>query len=131
MTTFSFRAECVAIETPDQQFLLVGFADSEQHPVHYLMLQRALAFDEQDIALGMDSYHVEWCDEAQSGYGGIERCELTAEQVCFRFTPEVVAALNGLQTVVIDLRLTRTNWQRLRQALTQLFADSDCQLLVR
>lgn len=76
MNTFAFEAECVAVEQRDGEFLVVGFADNDLDTGTYLMLQRALEHDEQNGALGMDTFYVEWCGEENSRYGGISRFEL-------------------------------------------------------
>jgi hypothetical protein len=58
MNTIKFHADCVAI-LDMEDFWLVGFADQEFNPKQYLTLQRDYEDDDQDVALGMNTYHVE------------------------------------------------------------------------
>jgi Immunity protein 10 len=126
MSSFVFVATCVAIEQPDGEFDLVGFADSEYDPKSYLMLQRAFQFDEQDVKLGMDTYHVEWCDQGSSGYGGISRVFLTLSTVEFEFNPKGIEFLGGLETLKISIQLKTSQLRVLHQALDRIFEGSGC-----
>jgi hypothetical protein len=71
MSSFAFEAKSVATAHPGGEFHLVGFADFDANT--YFMLQRAFEFNEQDVALGMDTYYIEWCGQEHSGYGGISQ----------------------------------------------------------
>src|SRR5262245_56258457 len=73
--TVSFHANCVAIDDMDD-FWLVAFADEKFGTRQYLMLQRSYEDDEQDIQLGMNTYHVERDDQGFSCYGGVKHFEL-------------------------------------------------------
>jgi hypothetical protein len=81
MSAFEFSANCVVTEHPDGVCHLVGFADSEFDTELYLMLQRSFVDEEQDVRLGQDTYHVEWCDQRTSGYGGIQRFVLKPQSI--------------------------------------------------
>jgi hypothetical protein len=126
MSTFAFDAACVAIDQPDGEFDLVGFADNAQDPESYLILQRALEFDEQDISLGMNTYHVEWCDQEYSGYGGISRAMLTPCSIQFVFDTMGIGFLGGLEALKISLRLQHGQFAELSRVLGRIFEGSDC-----
>lgn len=126
MSTFAFNAGRVAIEHLDGEFSLVGFADSDRDPETYLTLQRALEFDEQNSSLGMDTYHVEWCDQGSSGYGGISRAVLTPTAVELAFDAEGSAFLGGLQALRISFQLRPGQLPELRRALERIFEGSGC-----
>ena len=126
MSTFAFDAVCVAIDQPDGEFDLVGFADSAQDPESYLILQRALGFDEQGMSVGMDTYHVEWCDQQYSGYGGISRALLTPCSMEFAFDATGIGYLGGLEALKMSLRLQPGQFAELSRVLGRIFKASGC-----
>ena len=125
MTTFAFEAKCVAVECLDVETQLVGFADQEFDTRTYLMLQRAFEHDAQDVETGMDTFHVEWCSEDASDYGGIARFVLRADGADVRFEPEAADAL-GMQHLTIAFHLSAQEHEALREGLGQIFRGTDC-----
>ncbi|MBD9471166.1 Imm10 family immunity protein [Pseudoxanthomonas sp. PXM01] len=126
MSSFAFEAKCVVTEQPDGEFHLVGFADQKFDTRFYLMLQRALEHDEQDRALGMDTYHLEWRGQGMSGYGGISRFLLSSTGVEVSFEPQAVAELDGMEHLSICFQLSRDDFLMLREALGNIFVGSGC-----
>ena len=126
VSSFAFEAKHVALGCPDDDFHLVGFADSEADTVNYLMLQRARRFDEQDVALGLDTYHVEWCGQSRSVYGGVIRFSLWPGRAEVVFSQNAAKALGGLQSLAISFQLTLIEQLELRGALGRIFEGSDC-----
>lgn len=55
----NFIANEIVYEVTEYNSYLVGFADDKNEPKEYVIVERALEFDEQDIKLGMDSYYFE------------------------------------------------------------------------
>lgn len=125
MEKFSFHANCVVSREPEDSYYLVGFADHDI-PEYYLMLQRAFEYDDQDIELGMDTYHVEWCNQENSGYGGISRLTLHRHSVDIVFEPLVSAELDGLRQLAISFDLTEDQFHSLTQALQHIFENNAC-----
>ncbi|WP_453935096.1 Imm10 family immunity protein [Acidovorax temperans] len=128
MSVFSFRAECVVSEHPDGVCHLVGFADNKFDTEIYLTLQRSYEEEEQeqDIQLGMNTYHIEWCDQEKSGYGGITQFVLkpTSVEVCFE--PKMAESLGGIERVSISFSLQAGEHQALKEALERIFQGSNC-----
>ena len=123
MGSFAFEAQSVVVAHPEGEFHLVGFADHESNTKVYLMLQRALAFDEQDVALGMDTYQIEWCGQENSGYGGISQFSLQPNYAEIAFSPDAVGNMDSL---TISFQLTPSEHLALREALGRIFEGSDC-----
>jgi hypothetical protein len=121
-----FEAECVVVAHPDGECHLVGFADRKFGTQVYLMLHRAFEFDEQDVDLGMDTYHVEWCDQRNSGYGGIERFELRPGGADVMFDAMAREEMDGLARVSIAFALDIATYEALKAALGEIFAGTDC-----
>lgn len=125
MDKFTFHANCVVTDDPEEYCYVVGFADQDAAQI-YFMLQRAFEYDDQDIELGMDNYHVEWCNQENSGYGGISRFVLNRHSVDIVFDPSVSAELDGLSQLSISFDLTDQQFQSLKQALQHIFKHSTC-----
>ncbi|WP_369979331.1 Imm10 family immunity protein [Xanthomonas bundabergensis] len=126
MTSFALEAKSVAVAHPEGEFHLVGFANHESDVECYFMLQRALEFDEQEVSLGMDTYHVEWCGQENSGYGGISRFLLFRDHAEITFAPGGAGALGGLELLGISFELTPSEYSALLEALADIFEGSGC-----
>lgn len=115
----NFHANCVAIEDMEDSWL-VGFADDKFDTRDYLMLQRAFEDDEQDVALGMDTYHVERNDQRWSGYGGIAAFDLKRDRVKVRFT-ENGGATMGTTELEVSFQIDEEEYSKLRDRLGKIF----------
>jgi hypothetical protein len=124
MTSDAFEAAVASGYDPSEALYVVAFADSPSDPSRYLLLQRSSEPDEQDIALGHDTYHIEWCDHGRSTYGGIEAFFLGAGSAQMIFTPQAGAALGGLEELSVSFRLSAEEYESLRQALEAIFAGT-------
>ncbi|GGX06561.1 Imm10 family immunity protein [Undibacterium macrobrachii] len=125
MSTFKFHANCVVTQDPNCEGHLVGFADQDAAQI-YLMLQRAYEYDEQDRELGMDTYYVEWCNQENSGYGGISQFSLHRNLAELIFDPDVSAELDDLHQISISFKLDENQFESLKQALQKIFENSNC-----
>jgi hypothetical protein len=126
MAAFAFQASCVVSRHPDAVCHLVGFADQEHDAKLYLMLQRSFEDDEQDVNLGINTYHVEWCDQEHSGYGGIARFTLKPNLAEIAFQPEMATVLGGIKHLSIAFQLPAGERAALREALTHIFSGGSC-----
>lgn len=129
MAPFVLQAESVAIGHPEKLCHLVGFADQALDIRPHLLLQRAFAFDAQDVAMGMDTYHVEWCSQETSGYGGISQFRLSPGHAQVKFSPDSPVARGGVASLTIVFQLTAPEHLALQDVLRQIFDGSDCDLL--
>lgn len=126
MKSVAFEAKSIAVAHPEGEFHLVGFADHESDAENYFMLQRALEFDEQDASLGMDTYHIEWSGQENSGYGGISQFSLARDRAEIAFAPAGAGALGGLELLSISFQLTPSEHSALLKALVHIFEGSGC-----
>lgn len=71
----------------DENYLLVGFSNNGDNPTEYIILQKALSFDEQDKELGMDTYYLEYYFEEDTlvGYGMCEKILALDKKIVFQF----------------------------------------------
>lgn len=116
-----FTANTVMVDDSNENFILVGFADKQDgHYQNVLQFQRSYEFDEQDVALGMNSVYIERNDQSQSGYGGVERVELHADRLRV-VIGGLVAQRMGDSEFEIKLSLAPEEFERLRRALRVVF----------
>lgn len=98
-SNYTLNAGRVAVEDMEDSWL-VGFADYEFQTKHYLMLQRSFEDDEQDIRLGLHTYHVEIDDQRQSCYGGITLFQLLRNRALVSFSQKGAEQLGHAQAEV-------------------------------
>jgi hypothetical protein len=120
-----FHANCVAVEDMDD-YWLVGFADEKFDTKQYLMLQRSFADDEQDVRLGMNTYHVERDGQQWGCYGGIERFELQRDRVNIAFTEKGRKCLGSVSAMEITFHVSDRQFRRLKDRLGRIFAGAVC-----
>jgi len=115
-----FEADAVEIEKTESDVLVVGFYAEE----NYLMIQQSLdEFDEQDISLGMNTYHIERDDQSFGDYGGVEKIELSRNliEVVLNETGKENLQCDGLK---IGFETNNENYQMLIEKLTFIFGNT-------
>ena len=70
--SYRFEAPHMFLQN-DDYLALLGFADDENIPSRFVILQKTKKYDEQDRKMGMDKIHIQVKDESRSLYGGIKR----------------------------------------------------------
>ena len=120
----SFKATCVHAEDMGD-YLLVGFADDKYETVDYLTFQRSHESDEQDVALGMDTVHVERNDQAHSDYGGMRCVILFPNLLRVEFDESGMEFMDGLDHTEVEFDLPLERFEALRSALKRCFAKLD------
>jgi hypothetical protein len=120
-----FHANCVTIDDRED-FWLVGFADDRFKTFDYLTLQRAFEDDEQDVSLGMNTYHVERNGQTWSGYGGIQAFELKRDRAKVTFTTDGAAKMGEVTEMEITFEIDDNEFSKLRDRLAKIFAGTHC-----
>jgi hypothetical protein len=120
-----FHALCVDVsEMPTYWF--VGFADKKVGTNDYVMLQRGFENDEEEIALGMDTYYIERNDQGSGGYGEIAKFELFQSRVVISFTEVGADRMDGIATMDITFEIDDAAFLDLQTGLERIFAGADC-----
>ncbi len=119
----SFHANCVSV-MDIKDFWLVGFADEEFDTRHYVMLQRSYQDDAQDLALGMNTYHVERDGQNNAGYGGVERFDLYPDRIVIKFDRMGAKRLKT-PGVSISFKKDGRRFGKLQSRLANIFAGTD------
>ena len=80
----NFWADKITYEiNTEENYYMIGFSDNGDEPEQYVILQRAITFDAQDIELGMNNYYFEYSDQSNSGYGVCENVNMENDKVIF------------------------------------------------
>lgn len=114
-----FTASCITWQN-ENGVAVLGFADDELSTTQYLLLQRTLEPDRQDLALGFDRVHIESNDQSQSAYGDIEEVQLRAQGVTFRFDQTTAATVSNGETIEIAFEVTAPRLQDMAEQLRLL-----------
>ena len=89
----------------DDGYYLIGFSDNSDTPNQYVIIQRAIEFDEQDVALGMNTYYFEYSDQSNSGYGICENVNLEKDKVFFDLKEN---KLDNIKSIEISFEQEKT-----------------------
>ncbi|MBD0779943.1 hypothetical protein HPE56_19265 [Maribacter sp. ANRC-HE7] len=72
-----FKADKIFADYDENELLIIAFSGKTGNEDIYLIIQDAFdRKDEQEIELGMNTFHIEINDQSRSGYGGISEIEL-------------------------------------------------------
>ncbi|MEO7402761.1 MAG: Imm10 family immunity protein [Burkholderiales bacterium] len=125
MNSRSIERAFVSVEE-DASGWLVSFSDQEFNARAYLTVQREKSPTQQDIALGIDGYHVDIDDQTHTGFGGILRFELHADRAFIEFESDDPAVTAPGATIEITFSLRERQLNQLSGCLTKIFESSEC-----
>lgn len=91
-TRLDLTARLIGVDR-DHDVLLVGLAENADLGGWQLIFQRADEFDDQDVALGMDTYCIVSGNQEGTIYGGVVDWEPIGNTIDFSFTPDAAAEL--------------------------------------
>lgn len=115
---FIFETNTVEIDETD--VLIVGFFTED----NYFMIQQSLdEYDEQDIILGMNTYHIERDDQSHGGYGGIQEILLQKNRINVRLN-EIGQKNLDCEEVEINFQTDDEKYKLLTEKLSFIFGDS-------
>lgn len=77
----------------DETSFKAGLADDEFNTSRYILFERQKEPDAQDMKLGFDAPHLEIDDQKNSGYGLVERVEITSSMLTVHLNAEGVRSL--------------------------------------
>ena len=117
----NFIANDIVYEVTEDNSFLIGFADDKNEPNEYVIVERALEFDEQDIKLGMDSYYFEYSDQSNSGYDLCSKVVLHQNEIVFSIKQSCIDDITSItvsykENVIEDIK-------EYRKILSDIFGD--------
>ena len=119
-----FTASIVVVDSSDDEFILVGFADERDGAYGKALPTSGDShhFDEQDVALGMDRVYTERNSQSQGGYGGVEQIDKLHRGRVRVVIRRELAERMGDDEFEITLALPPEEFARLREGLRVVFA---------
>ena len=117
----NFIANEIVYEVTEYNSYLVGFADDKNEPKEYVIVERALEFDEQDIKLGMDSYYFEYSDQSNSGYGLCDKIILRQNEIVFSAKHKCMDDITSITVSYNENIIEDVN--EYRKMLSNIFGD--------
>ena len=117
----NFIANEIVYEVTEYNSFLVGFADDKNEPKEYVIVERALEFDEQDIKLGMDSYYFEYSDQSNSGYGLCDKVILRQNEIVFSAKHKCMDDITSITVSYNENIIEDVN--EYRKMLSNIFGD--------
>ncbi|RBP26417.1 immunity protein 10 of polymorphic toxin system [Oceanihabitans sediminis] len=99
------KAEKIFADYDENGLLIIGFSGKLSNEDFYLIIQDASdREDEQEIELGMDTFHIEVNDQSRGGYGGITELELWKNTLHLKLN-EVGKKNLKTDSEIIDIRM--------------------------
>ena len=99
-------------------YKMISFGVDAENPQKYLILQRTLFPDEQDIYLGLDGYYLEINDQSNSGYSVCDKVILKDNSLTFYFNKKF-----EVDNLVLDLSETFYDKENLNEYLFYILKD--------
>ena len=104
------QAEVVTIDEGPP--VVIGFADNDNLPVNYLLLQ----YDPAE----QDGLYIETNDQQRSGYNLVQRVQLAADVATIELTPTGAQVLKVGSRITITISSRIKGWASLKTKLVQL-----------
>jgi hypothetical protein len=112
----SFNVKSIHIENMEDCYLLIFYNIGE-----YFLLQRGYEFDEQEDKLGFNTYYIEYCDQSQSCYGGVENIILHKNKIEIDFSINATNSLKIIRKLSIGFDLEEHIHKELKMQLKNIF----------
>ena len=118
-----FTANKIAYESNvGENYNMIGFSDNGDDPNQYVIIQKAIAFDPQDIELGMDSYYFEYIDQSNSGYDICRNASANKNSILFELKENAIEGIESIE-IVIENSHTIENWEEFKSVFDEIFSD--------
>jgi hypothetical protein len=106
----------------EENVITVGFADNEFETKEYILLQKNISPDKQEIELGHDKIYIEYKDQLYSNYGGIEEIVLNNKNIKIRIDDKTS---NILKVTVYNIEFNINNLDTIRDYLKKMLKNDD------
>jgi len=108
----------------EENYYMIGFSDNGDEPDQYVMVQRAVSFDEQDIELGMNSYYFEYSDQSNSGYGICKDVILKRDKAVFKLKENAINNIISIEITFENEELIE-NWNKFKNIFDKVFLTAN------
>ena len=126
-----FVANAVSADFDENDVLIIAFGQLIEEEVQQsFMIQDMLQYDEQDEALGQDTYCILLNDQQFCVYGGIGRITLSPTGVHVILDAVGRQAL-GVTEIKVAFLLPIQEYQNLKARMETVFAEKQCLVIVQ
>jgi hypothetical protein len=116
-----FHADTVSISREDGVLMVAFGCATHDDEAPYLILQRALEPDDQDVLHGMDAVYMEWSSPLQSHYGDAVSAEIGEGR--FSLVPGSGMLSLGVDRIDVTFDVTAVGREALVRAVDELLVD--------
>lgn len=106
----------------EDEYYLIGFSDNGDEPNQYVILEKAMTFDEQDVELEMNTYYFEYSDQSNSGYGICKNVLLENNRVYFELKEKALDDIKSIEIIFEQEALT-TDWTDFKNIFNAIFSE--------
>ncbi len=117
-----FDAKCITYRIQDG-IVIVAFADDALETTQYLLIQRTLNPEQEDVVLGHDKAYVELGSQQRSAYGAIASAQLADDVVQVNFNERGLQA-TGYTAVKVALVAENVDFAALAEHLALAVGES-------
>jgi hypothetical protein len=123
MKDIKFYADKITYEiNTEENYYMISFSDNGDEPVQYVILQRAIIFDEQDIELEMNTYYFEYSDQSISGYDVCENVNIETDKVLFAVKRKVFDDIETIE-VAFEQEKSIDDWNKFKDIFDKIFSN--------
>ncbi len=116
-----FVANTITYETNEEEnYYMIGFSDNGDEPEQYVIVQRAITFNKQDIELGMNSYYFEYASQSNSGYGICKRALAKKNKVIFELENNAIDDVKSIE-ILFENEKTIKDWKIFKNIFDEIF----------
>lgn len=108
----------------EEDYYLLGFSDNGDEPDQYVVLQRAINFDEQDVELGMNTYYFEYSNQSNSGYGICKKIVIEKGYVFFELKENTLVDIKSIE-ITFEQNALMTDWIDFKSVFDKIFSDNE------
>ncbi|WP_244814033.1 Imm10 family immunity protein [Caballeronia sp. Lep1P3] len=106
---------------------MLSLVDDPSSPHDYVIFQRGTDFDDQDRALGQDTYYVEIAENGVAGYGGVASISYRDRALEIRLEGNAKWR-QRLELVEVEFKTSSAQSEMLKQGLLNVFAGTSTDL---
>ncbi len=121
----NFIAKEISTEIDEDNNITVAFSSSNDE---YFMIQFSGEFDEQDVKLGTDTYHIEKNNQSMGTFGGIENIQLYSDRITFNLNQKGQLKLEE-KNIQITINCSDQQFENLSLQLSNIFNSKEEHLL--
>ena len=117
-----FKVDKITYETSiEEGYYMIGFSDNGDEPNQYVILQKSMNFDEQDVELGLNTYYFEYSDQSNSEYDICKNIIVEKEKITFNLKEDFLEDITKI-VISFDKKIIQ-NWIEFESIFKKIIDD--------